>query len=88
LGFILACLFISIGTAEENQESGNLVQREMIALDMLSRLQSMPYPERTGKDRPLDEVNKIRGQVEHAVEHKEKISLPKTRSASKSLSGG
>ena len=73
--------FVSAGTAEENQASGNLVQREMIALDSAFKTTIdaivLNEPGRIGP--AFDEVNKIRGQVEHAVEHKEKISLPKNQ---------
>ena len=70
--------FVSAGTAEENQASGNLVQREMIALDSAFKATIdaivLNEPGRIGP--AFDEVNKIREQVEHAVEHRVRITLP------------
>jgi hypothetical protein len=72
---------VSVGTAEENQESPNLVQREMIALDSAFKTTVdsivLNEPGRIGP--AFNEVNKIREQVEHAVEHREKITLPRNQ---------
>ena len=72
--------FVSIGTAEENQESGNLVQREMIALDSAFKTTIdaivLNEPKRIGQ--AFDEVNKIREQVEHAAGHKA-LTLPRNQ---------
>ena len=77
--FLLVC-FISIGTAEENQESGNLIQREMVALDSALKTTIdaivLNEPKRIGP--AFDEVNKTREQVEHAAEHKA-ITLPRNQ---------
>ncbi len=72
--------FPSIGIAEEHQESGNLVQREMIALDSAFKTTIdaivLNDPKRIGP--AFDEVNKTREQVEHAAEHKA-ITLPRNQ---------
>lgn len=73
--------FVSIGTAEENQESGDLVQREMIALNSAFKATIdalvLNEPGRIGP--AFVEVNKIREQVEHAVEHRVRITLPRNQ---------
>lgn len=78
--FLLAS-FPSIGIAEEHQESGNLIQREMIGLDSAfkSTVDAVVLNE-PGRIAPaFDEANKIREQIEHAVEHREKITLPRNQ---------
>jgi len=78
--FLLAFLH-GIGAAEEHQESGNLIQREMVALDSAFKTTVdaivMNEPGRIGP--AFDEANKIREQVEHAVEHKATITLPRNQ---------
>ena len=78
--FLLA-FFPGIGIAEEHQESGNLVQREMIALDRAFKTTIdaivLNEPRRIGP--AFDEVNKAREQIEHAIEHKARITLPRNQ---------
>ena len=73
--------FSGIGIAGEVQESGNLVQKEMIALDSAFKTTIdaivLNEPGRIGP--AFDEVNSIREQVEHAVEHKVRITLPRNQ---------
>ena len=82
--FWILVLFVSfpcIGIAEEHQESGNLIQREMVALDsaLKTTIDAIVLNE-LGRVAPaFDEVDKIREQVEHAVEHKQKITLPRNQ---------
>ncbi|HUO77344.1 MAG TPA: hypothetical protein VMU21_07170 [Thermodesulfovibrionales bacterium] len=73
--------FISIGIAEENQESRNLIQREMIALDsaLKTTIDSLVLDEPGRIGPAFDEVDKIREQVEYAVEHKVRITLPRNQ---------
>ena len=77
----LLVFFISVGTAEENQETGKLIQREMVALDSALKTTIdaivLNEPGRIGP--AFDEVNKIREQVEHAVEHRVRITLPRNQ---------
>ena len=73
--------FSGIGIAGEVQESGNLVQKEMITLDSAFKTTIdaivLNEPGRIGP--AFDEVNNIREQVEHAVEHKARITLPRNQ---------
>jgi len=73
--------FPGIGITGEDQESGNLVQKEMIALDSALKTTIdaivLNEPGRIGP--AFDEVNTIREQVEHAVEHKARITLPRNQ---------
>jgi hypothetical protein len=81
LGILLLISFPGIATTEENQESGTLVQREMIALDSAFKttIEAIVLNE-PGRIVPaFDEVNKIRGKVEHTVAHREKITLPRNQ---------
>jgi hypothetical protein len=83
---VLGILFLLVsfpgtGTAEEDRESGNLIQREMIALDsaLKTTIDSLVLNE-PGRILPaFDEVNRIREQVEHALAHKTTITLPRNQ---------
>ena len=73
--------FPRIGTAEEDEESGDLILREMIALDnaLKTTIDAVVLNEPGRIGPAFDEVNRIREQVEHAVEHKAVITLPRNQ---------
>lgn len=77
----LAVFYIGVTAGAGKQESQNLIQSEMVALDSALKvtIDAIVLNE-PGRIAPaFDEVNKIREQVEHAVKGGQRITLPKNQ---------
>ncbi len=79
--FVAAFSAVGIATGAEQQESKNLIQKEMIALDSAFKVTvDAVVLNEPGRILPaFQETNKVRGQVEQAVKGGAKIVLSKNQ---------
>ncbi|MCL4477395.1 MAG: hypothetical protein M1508_14435 [Nitrospirae bacterium] len=81
LFFFFTIPFLGIPASAEQQESKNLIQKEMIALDGALKVTVdaivLNEPERIVP--AFQEANRIREQVEHTIKSGAKIVLPKNQ---------